>query len=179
MRAYGFEEMLAVGEHGFYEVETLLNKLPQTYVILDRQNDPQYQDIDVDFIWIYDNKGKIEKKLCELKTDRLAHKTGNMFIETHSSIEHNTKGNFIYTECDYFMYYLIETRKLIITELKPLRSYIKRNKDKYKTKKAKSLLSKDKHYTSKGLLVPIREIEKELPTTTMIVTPNYYIRGSY
>lgn len=157
MRAYDFKDTVKIGNKGFNEVESILKTLPYHYVALDRQLNKEYMKKDIDFIWIYENKG-IQKKTCELKNDTQGHKTRNLFIELVTCMELNNKGNYYYTECELFMYYFIHSKELLIIPMDLLRKYIESNMNRFKVAYSKSKLSNTKTKTAKGILVPIVDL---------------------
>lgn len=159
---YSFGRGLTVGEKGYQEVEQILKSLPMTHDVVDLQDDKEYQKKDVDFIWKINNNGKIGDVLCELKTDMWTHKTGNLFLETDSCLEKGTKGCFIYSACDWFLYYIYETKELVMLPMKRFREWVLSNEHRWATRLAKSSEGvMGLTYHSRGFLVPLEVVREE------------------
>lgn len=89
----------------------------------------------------------------EYKSDELTDKTGNIFIETYSSIERNRYGWAWTTKADKVIYYALPDTIYII-DVAQLRGRMGEwHKEKRKTKDVKN-----KGYTSQGYAIPTREI---------------------
>lgn len=106
------------GENIIYDY--LMNH-PSTDNLINVSNDSWFQQFDIDFIQI-DGDGDVNK--IEVKTDRMADKTGNMVYEVYSDRRNYTKGCFEKTESDYIFYYLINTNILYIFDTQELREWV-------------------------------------------------------
>lgn len=166
-QGYYFKDMLDIGYQGFEEVQDMLNRMNITVGIDDLQEDKYYQEKDIDFLWKYINNG-LQQKYCELKTDTIAHKTGNIFIELVSNTRKNTKGNFLYTQCDLFMYYLINSKKLFIFDMNKLKTYVGKNINNFAIKKTQSNITENMSYNTLGITIPIRILTNELKNNMII-----------
>jgi len=94
------------------------------------------------------------KQLIEVKTDRIAHKTGNIFIEYESR---GKPSGLATTTANYWIYRLEEIDTGIIISVKNLKEICRifyKNKQYLKT-------GGDSN-TSKGFLIPIKEIIKTI-----------------
>ena len=98
-----------------------LKNLSSTKGLVDVSRDEWFQQFDIDFLQI-DIQNNINK--IEVKTDRLADKTGNMVYEIWSDKRTHSKGCFEKTEADYIFYFLINTRMLYIFNTKELREWV-------------------------------------------------------
>jgi|TARA_R110000868_G_scaffold365726_1_gene628610 hypothetical protein len=88
-------------------------------------------------------------KKVEVKRDRVAHKTGNIFIEYESR---NKPSGISTSKSDFYAYYISDVCILISTEkLKDIcRKYLNTNKD----------IKGGDNNTSKGILLPVIELFK-------------------
>ena len=90
----------------------------------------------------------VNKKI-EVKRDRVAHKTGNLFIEYESR---NKPSGIATSKSDFYAYYISDVCILISTEkLKDIcRKYLNTTKD----------IKGGDNNTSKGILLPVIELFK-------------------
>ena len=118
----GFHYDNKIGNKGENIIYDYLLNHPSTIKLMDVTKDEWFQQFDIDFIQqdIFHNINKIE-----VKTDRLADKTGNMVYEIWSDKRVYSKGCFEKTEADYIFYYLINTRMLYIFKTIDLRAWIR------------------------------------------------------
>lgn len=92
-----------------------------------------------------------EKESFEIKSDFMAHKTGNLAIE----IQCRGKDSGIYkTEADYWVYKITAPDIIIIFHTSKLRKFVEDNMDNYKI-----IMGGDDN-SSKMMLIPIKEILK-------------------
>ena len=116
----GFHTDNIVGQNGENIIYNYLSNHSSTINLVDVSKDKWFQQFDIDFIQITNNG--INK--IEVKTDRLADKTGNMVYEIYSDKRFYTLGCFEKTEADYIFYYLINTNILYIFDTQELREWI-------------------------------------------------------
>ena len=118
----GFHYDSKIGNKGENIIYDYLLNHPSTIKLMDVTKDEWFQQFDIDFIQqdIFHNINKIE-----VKTDRLADKTGNMVYEIWSDKRTHSKGCFEKTEADYIFYYLINTRILYIFKTIDLRAWVR------------------------------------------------------
>ena len=117
----GFHSDSEIGNKGENIIYDYLWKHKSTLKIVDVSRDEWFQQFDIDFLQI-DIQNNINK--IEVKTDRLADKTGNMVYEIWSDKRTHSKGCFEKTEADYIFYFLINTRMLYIFNTKELREWV-------------------------------------------------------
>lgn len=116
-----FNSDIQIGDKGENIIYNYLWKHKSTLKIVDVSKDKWFQQFDIDFLQITNN-GIINK--IEVKTDRIADRTGNMVYEIYSDRRTYTKGCFEKTEADYIFYYLINTNILYIFSTQELREWI-------------------------------------------------------
>lgn len=118
----GFHSDNKIGNKGENAIYDYLLNHPSTIKLINVTKDKWFQQFDIDFIQqdIFHNINKIE-----VKTDRLADKTGNMVYEIWSDKRTHSKGCFEKTEADYIFYYLINTRILYIFKTIDLRAWVR------------------------------------------------------
>lgn len=116
----GFHKDNIVGQNGEYIIYNYLSNHSSTINLIDVSKDKWFQQFDIDFIQVTnDGINKIE-----VKTDRIADKTGNMVYEVYSDKRFYTLGCFEKTEADYIFYYLINTNILYIFYTQELREWV-------------------------------------------------------
>lgn len=122
-----FQKDLKVGNIGEEVIFEFLKGNIATRTIVDVRHDKFFQDLDIDFI---QETLQSEIRKIEVKTDTLAHKTGNLAYEHTSNKYYNTIGCFEKTKADYIFYYLTETKELYILHTESLRCFIANNKNR-------------------------------------------------
>ena len=116
----GFHKDNIVGQNGEYIIYNYLSNHSSTINLIDVSKDKWFQQFDIDFIQVTnDGINKIE-----VKTDRIADRTGNMVYEIYSDKRFYTLGCFEKTEADYIFYYLINTNILYIFDTQELREWV-------------------------------------------------------
>ena len=123
----GFHKDNIVGQNGENIIYDYLMNHPSTDSVINVSNDTWFQQFDIDFIQV-DGNGGVNK--IEVKTDRLADKTGNMVYEYWSDRRTFSVGCFEKTQADYIFYYLINTKVLYIFNTQKLREWVHKRKDK-------------------------------------------------
>lgn len=116
----GFHKDNIVGQNGEYIIYNYLSNHSSTINLIDVSKDKWFQQFDIDFIQVT-NEG-INK--IEVKTDKIADRTGNMVYEVYSDKRFYTLGCFEKTEADYIFYYLINTNILYIFDTQELREWV-------------------------------------------------------
>ena len=115
-----FNSDIQVGNKGENIIYNYLINHPSTDSLIDVSKDKWFQQFDIDFIQITnDGINKIE-----VKTDKIADRTGNMVYEIYSDKRFYTLGCFEKTEADYIFYYLINTNILYIFDTQELREWV-------------------------------------------------------
>jgi hypothetical protein len=112
-------DSLPVARRAAGDIESYLRGRSETRSVLNVEEDPQYQQIDVDLVW----ETHKQTYLVEIKGDRIGHKSGNFFFETFSNKERGTPGCFLYSEADLLFYYFVETGRLYILPLPETRRW--------------------------------------------------------
>lgn len=116
----GFHKDNIVGQNGEYIIYNYLSNHSSTINLIDVSKDKWFQQFDIDFIQVTND----EINKIEVKTDRIADKTGNMVYEVYSDKRFYTLGCFEKTEADYIFYYLINTNILYIFDTQELREWV-------------------------------------------------------
>lgn len=93
--------------------------------------------------------------LIEYKTDFIAHKTGNAFIETVSMDAYNRDGWALTSKADYLFYFVVKDLLLYIIKMKRVRELVPGWLKEYPTRK-----SVNNGYNTHGVLVPLYEFEE-------------------
>ena len=145
-----FNSDLQYGKAGEYIIYQYLLFQPNTSQLINVTDDEFFQENDIDFVW-ETVSGKVYK--IELKTDRLAHKTGNIVYEYKSNKSYDTVGCFEKTKADYILYYIEKTNVLYWIKVESLREYIEKNKEKL------SLVNMGDNAI--GYLIPLKIVEAE------------------
>ena len=122
-----FHSDINIGQKGENIIYDYLMNHPSTDNVINVSNDKWFQQFDIDFVQI-NGSGDVNK--IEVKTDRLAHKTGNMVYEIWSDRRIYSKGCFEKTEADYIFYFLINTNIIYIFDTLELRDWVKKHETK-------------------------------------------------
>ena len=122
----GFHSDNEIGNKGESIIFNYLLNHSSTINLIDVSKNKWFQQFDIDFLQVTNNG--INK--IEVKTDRLADKTGNMIYELWSDKRTYAKGCFEKTEADYIFYYLINSRVLYIFNTQELRTWVNKHKNK-------------------------------------------------
>lgn len=121
-----FNSDVKFGSNGEGIIYNYLLSHPSTVNVIDVTDDKWFQQFDIDFIHVTDD----EVNKIEVKTDRIADKTGNIVYEIFSDKRFHTKGCFEKTHADYIFYYLINTKILYIFNTQELRQWVYEHRDK-------------------------------------------------
>ena len=124
-----FNTDINIGQKGENKIYEYLINHSSTESVVNVSNDKWFQQFDIDFVHV-DGNNNVTK--IEVKTDRLADKTGNMIYEIWSDIRIYSKGCFEKTQADYIFYYLINTNILYIFNTLELREWVKKHETKLK-----------------------------------------------
>jgi hypothetical protein len=147
---------MQVARQATADIDAWLRSLPQTLRIQNVEDNPAYQQIDVDLLWSTD-------KRCyqvEIKGDRW-HQTCNFFFETHSNKEKGTPGCFLYTQADLLFYYFVVPRHLYILPMPATRDWFLANIQRFNERATTTPVGYD-YYTTVGRLVPIAIVSEEV-----------------
>lgn len=146
-----FKKDLEIGVIGEEVVLKFLENMPTIDEVIDVRNEKKWQQFDVDFL-AYTDKNVIVP--IEVKSDNLAHVTGNIAYEVLSNKHYNTKGCFEKTRARYIYYFLTKTKQLYQIDVKKLRNHVN---DCY-TNKKKLIPMGD---NALGYLIKIKELISE------------------
>jgi len=149
---YSMRQAQKVAEQATKEIETWLRGRPETVSVVNVENDPAFQAIDVDLVW------QTHKRTyrIEIKCDRY-YRTGNFFLETQSNAELGTPGCMLYTQADFVFYYFVQPKILFVLPMPATRDWFLKNLARFLERKTTTPTSNEKFYTTIGRLVP-REI---------------------
>lgn len=151
-KVYEFNSSNKIGHQGEQFVKQWILELhPNVSSITDVSDDKFYQKQDVDFVVNFTN-GK--QSLVEIKTD--TYKTGNMFFETISNEEYQTKGCLMKTNADFLFYYFpnYQNGVLYIFQMKAFREFVLNNLLQFRQRRVTNTT-----HTSIGYIVPLSYIE--------------------
>jgi hypothetical protein len=163
-RQYPVSDTFAVAHHAARTLEAWLWNRPETLDVHNVEEDPVYQSVDVDLLWV-------TEKVCykvEIKADRLGHQTGNFFFETISNKEKGTPGCFLYTPADLLFYYFTETRQLTILPVPATRAWFLPRQDQFPERETTTPIGRD-HYTTVGRLVPVELVSREVKEVWKVI----------
>lgn len=134
----------------------LLSEDPQSR-IHDVQQDPRFMHRGIDLLW-----ERADGRLLgiEVKGDRNGRR-GNYFFELISNLEKETPGCFLYSAADFMLYVFLETREVHVLPLRATRDWFLPRAKGYPVKHTRTRLGKE-FYTTVGVVVPIREVQKEV-----------------
>lgn len=151
-KVYEFNSSNKIGHQGEQFVKQWILELhPNVSSITDVSDDKFYQKQDIDFVVDFTN-GK--QATVEIKTD--TYKTGNMFFETISNEEYQTKGCLMKTNADFLFYYFSNYQNgvLYIFKMKDFRKFVLDNLSHFRMRRVTNTT-----HTSIGYIVPLSYIE--------------------
>lgn len=143
-----FKLDLKTGEQGEEVVFRYLQTLDTVELVEDVRKEAMFQKHDIDFL-VYTKQAVIFP--IEVKSDTMAHRTGNIAYEVYSNKHYGTQGCFEKTKAKYIYYYLVATKQLYKIDVQALREYV----SEYFT--GKPLISMGDF--AEGHLLKIRELE--------------------
>jgi len=152
--------------------------------IQDVRNVDEYQNKDIDFIVKTQVDGKIETQNVEVKTDLAAGTWGNLFVEksnyylkdctyidddgqevVFAKKGETTKGWMLYSECDYFFFYVPKHNKIYTVNREVLRKYIVTNQPPIRQ-------CKDYHKITDGWCVKITDLLAKNSNSVVVLDCN-------
>jgi hypothetical protein len=146
-----------IGKEAAVAIARWLRSLPETVAVADVEDQPSWQEVDVDLLWIYQDANL---DLCtvriEVKADRWD-TSGNFFFETVSNQGRGSEGCFLYTEADYVYYYFINSQRLFILPMPQTRDWFLRETE------TSTPTQDGDFYITVGRLVPIDVVVREVP----------------
>ena len=108
---------MSFGELGERKVSALLKTAENVAEVIDLRKDREAQRKDIDYEVIYKNG---THRLIEVKTDKWAHRTGNIPFEMYS---HNNPGCFARTQSDYIFFLVAMTGTIYVIDSKKFQNY--------------------------------------------------------
>lgn len=121
---------MSFGKLGEKKVETLLKNSRNVAEVIDLRDDKEAQKKDIDYKVFYKDGREC---LVEVKTDKWAHRTGNIPFEMYS---HNNPGCFARTESDFIFFVVAMTGMIYVIDSRKFKEYANRlleNGEKLKT----------------------------------------------
>jgi hypothetical protein len=155
-RQYSMQDGMDVAKVAAADIERWLRGLRQTVSVTNVEDDPRYQAVDVDLIWVTQTRSY----QVEIKGDRWD-RTGNFFFETQSNAEQQTPGCFLYTAADLLFYYFVYTQELYILPMPQTRHWFVAHMDEFKERSTTTPVGESR-YTTVGRLAPIRRVMAEV-----------------
>jgi hypothetical protein len=137
---------------------------PHTVAVHNVEEEPAYQEHDVDLLWSFvDSDGLLRILSIEIKGDRY-HRTGNFFFETISNEGKGTTGCFLYTRADWLFYYFLEIGRLYCLPMYGVRPWFDANMHRFRERRTSTPVNNGlEHYITVGRLVPIQTVLDEVP----------------
>lgn len=135
---------------------------PQTVVVHNVEENPIYQEHDVDLLWtVVERSGRLRIIPIEVKGDTY-HQTGNFFFETISNESKGTPGCFMYTRAKWLFYYFVEAGILYCLPMDKVRPWFCHHMERFDERKTSTPVGSE-IYVTVGRLVPIETVLEEVP----------------
>jgi hypothetical protein len=154
-KVHSFNQSKNVGDSGESAVQPFLNK--RCYYTVDVTNQEEFYEPDIDYICIDED---LDSELIELKTDTYTARNGNIFIETWSNKEAETKGWYYECEADTLLYYAIPT-SIYEFNLEELREELGEAPVEY-CEEAETKEIWNQGYSSQGVTIPLDTLPERL-----------------
>lgn len=167
---YTMNDTLKIAKQASEDIEKYLNSLSGTVNVVNVEDYPTYQKKDIDVLYFFNGKDNVKKKASiEIKGD-MHHHTGNYFFETHSNLQKNTPGCFMYTEADFLFYYYVKMKELHILPMKETRAWFIKNIERFEQRGTSTQIGnkKKKGYRTAGRLVPRNILLEEVPRARVV-----------
>jgi hypothetical protein len=145
---YDFKDQKCAGDRGEAVLDHFFSRV---YAIEPATDDQQRRGIDR---W-FTNRKTGHRFTVEYKSDALAGRTGNAFVETTSDKARQKPGWAYSSAAEYLVYYVLEPEAIYILRLADLRRKLWDWERQYPHKEVKNT-----SWTTEGLLVPLREFER-------------------
>lgn len=160
---YSMDEALSVAKRSSSDIEKYLHSIKSTISVTNVEDEPSYQEKDIDLLWVYkDDHGNEHEITIEIKGDRWEN-TGNYFFETISNKSKGTPGCFMYTEAIYVYYYFVNIKELHRIPVEKARRWFLDNIDKFKESETSTPVGNGEKYITVGRLVPKKMIQEAIP----------------
>ena len=139
----------------------LLHAWPQTVAVHNVEEDPAYQEHDVDLLWTVLERDRLRTIPVEIKGDRY-HNTGNFFFETVSNEGKGTTGCFLYTRAEWLFYLFVEIGHLYCLPMSVVRPWFIGRIEQFREQRTSTPVG-DESYVTVGRLVPIETVLRDMP----------------
>ncbi len=133
-----------------------------TVAVHNVEDDPAYQQHDVDLLWTVAEKDRLRVIPVEIKGDRY-HQTGNFFFETVSNESRGTPGCFLYTRAEWLFYYFVENGRLFCLPMEKTRAWFAEKWQQFEERRTSTPVKEGEVYVTIGRLVPIDVVLAEVP----------------
>lgn len=157
MRIYDFKTQVRKGTEGEALAALYLLACGRVKTVFNRAEDPAFQKRGVDFEV---DCGDGETCWLDVKTD--SYTTGNFFFETVSSLEGGKDGCFIKSEAHAWFYWFPKWDRGYWLPLGEVQRFVLGQADRWRSARTSTGVGCSS-YTSKGLLVPIKEVCADVP----------------
>lgn len=147
-----FSKDLSLGKIGEQIVINHLKSYRNIEDVRDISNSKRGIDEDVDLELVYKD-GHIST--LEIKTDTMAHRTGNIAYE---ELSHKNPGCFARTTADHILYFLIETGEAYVLNPQKFRNLISNIKRDFNLAQSMNIRATKMGQGASGYLVPISSI---------------------
>lgn len=145
---YDFQTQLAVGQDGEAFLDAFFRR--EGFTITPASAAEQRTEIDRWFVDRHERRFSVE-----YKRDATAGRTGNAFVELWGDVEHRRRGWARMSAAAYLIYYVPEPEAIYVIPMRALRGKLADWALRYPTRRIPN-----KHWTTEGLLVPLREFER-------------------
>lgn len=165
LKEHGIQYTASIARRAAADVTDFLQTFwAQTVAVHNVEDDPAYQEHDVDLLWtLLDKDGTLRVIPVEIKGDSY-HRTGNFFFETVSNEGRGTEGCFLYTRADWLFYYFIESGALYCLPMHAARPWFQENQHRFQERRTSTPVDSGRnHYITVGRLVPIQTVLEEVP----------------
>jgi hypothetical protein len=162
-RTYKMRAVSRVGKEAAVDIARWLRSLPETVAVADVEDEPSWQEVDVDLLWIYQDANlDLRTVPIEVKGDRWD-ASGNFFFETISNQGRGSEGCFLYTEAEFVYYYFINSHRLFILPMPQTRDWFVRHLDDFREAETSTPAGDGDFYVTVGRLVPVDRVLREVP----------------
>jgi hypothetical protein len=166
MRTHSFQESVSASAEGTQIVIDWLNQLPNLISVWDVQENPFFQERDIDFI--VTRKPGITQAI-EIKVDSYYHRSPNIFWEEMSNVELDNPGCLMHSQATHIYYYFHPGDMLYIFNLPETRQWYSDNKHRFQEKQLKNKCGRNKEstFTTLGRIIPRDVFIKENEVTVV------------
>lgn len=148
-----FRKDLKTGKDGEEIIRKRLLAFPSVIDVRDISNSKRVIDDDIDFEIVYKDG---HTSTVEIKTDLMAHSTGNFAYEEYS---HRNPGCFARTKADHILYFLYETGEVYVLNPVKFRTYISEMKQDKQRARYLRIRATGMGEGAFGYLVPINVLK--------------------